>query len=282
MYTNEGLVVFAKRALAEKWGYVWGTFGKVLTPDEFAAKVRQYPQGVGNYFDFIKNNWVGRRTVDCVGLIKAYYWDTGVNYAGASDASADSMLDIATIKGSIATMPDIPGLCVCKPGHIGVYIGEGKVIEAHGTVFGVIETPLKGGTPWTNWCKCPYINYTSTTPSKPSTSPKGSAESPSALLQRALNAGGFKNNDGHSLIIDGDLGINSMEALSRVALGPGSVNPVIGWFQTMVHIGIDNNYANPNTPPHYRETYDAVGRQQMNKHLNNDYVIGKNTLLSCL
>lgn len=43
-------------------------------------------------------------------------------------------------------------------GHIGIYIGDGKVIQAANTKAGVILTSL-GDTAWTHWLKVPYINY---------------------------------------------------------------------------------------------------------------------------
>jgi len=155
---NEGLVLYAKKALEEKWGYVWGTFGRVLTSDLLSQKVSQYPNGVGGYYDFIKAHWLGKKSVDCVGLIKGYYWGAG-NYVASTDVNADMMYRRASEKGTISNMPDIEGLCVHKDGHIGVYIGNGQVIEAHGTKYGVILTPLHGGTDWTHWLKCPYIDY---------------------------------------------------------------------------------------------------------------------------
>lgn len=177
MLTNLDLVAHARKALAECWGYVWGTFGQLLTPELLAAKCRQYPEGVGNYYDFIKSHWVGRKTADCVGLIKACYWgETGsIKYNASTDVSADGMYERAKEKGLISGMPDIPGICVWKKGHIGIYVGDGYVIEAHGTKYGVIKTKLKGGTPWTHWLKCPYINYTSSPASEPSTTPEAYA-----------------------------------------------------------------------------------------------------------
>ena len=72
MKTNLGLVEYAKKAHQEGWGYVWGTFGQVLTPAIFNQKLKQYPSGVGNYRTFIQNNWLNKKTADCVGLIKSY------------------------------------------------------------------------------------------------------------------------------------------------------------------------------------------------------------------
>ena len=193
---NLNLVDFAKRARDEKWGYVWGTFGQVLTPELFTQKLRDYTQGVGNYFDFIKTHWVGKKTTDCVGLIKGAYWSaTGpIIYNGATDVTADGMYDNAHEKGPIATMPDIPGICVGLPGHIGVYIGGGLVVEAHGTEYGVIQTPLHGGTPWTKWCKCPYIDYVTQTVVKPAPAPIAPAtyvDGSIKQLQHYLNISGI-------------------------------------------------------------------------------------------
>ena len=81
-------------------------------------------------------------------MIKAYIWqgdDGVVRYppAGAirvaQDKSADGMYNLATVKGKIGTMPDIPGLAVRYQNHVGVYIGNGEVIEARGVDYGVGE-----------------------------------------------------------------------------------------------------------------------------------------------
>jgi hypothetical protein len=163
MLTNKGLVEYVKIARVERWGYVWGTFGLLLTDLLFSHKLEQYPDGVGKYKEFISKTWLGRKTTDCVGLIKGYYWtiDGVIKYNLKTDVSANRMYTIAKEKGTISTMPDMPGICVWKDGHIGVYIGDGQVIEAHGTKYGVIQTPLKGAgaTAWTHWLKCPYIVY---------------------------------------------------------------------------------------------------------------------------
>lgn len=41
---------------------------------------------------------------------------------------------------------------------IGVYIGNGEVIEAQGTAYGVVKTELNGRG-WTKWLKIPNIKY---------------------------------------------------------------------------------------------------------------------------
>lgn len=162
--TAEGLAAYATHAYESGWGYVWGTFGNVLTPEAFASKLAQYPDGVGNYEDFVRENWIGRRTADCVGLIKSYGWydpeTQTIQYGshGMPDLGANQMYYTATESGTIDTIPEIPGLAVWHDGHIGVYIGDGEVIEAMGTKYGVVKTQL-AGRGWTHWLKIAYINY---------------------------------------------------------------------------------------------------------------------------
>lgn len=161
---NFDLVEWAKQAESHGWGYVWGTYCDVLTRSYYKAKAEQYPEEVGGYAEFIESHWIGGRTADCVGLIKGYGWlnpDTHqVEYGtnGMPDIGADTMYANATEKGTIDTIPEIPGLAVWHEGHIGIYIGGGEVIEAMGTQYGVVKTQLSGSR-WTHWLKIPYITY---------------------------------------------------------------------------------------------------------------------------
>jgi len=161
---NLDLVQWAIEAEKAGWGYVYGTYGDVFDQTMFDYKLNQYPDEVGSHEEFIRQNWLGGRTADCVGLIKGYGWlDAGtqtINYGtnGMPDIGADTMYENAAEKGTIDTIPEIPGLAVWHEGHIGIYIGNGKVIQAANTNAGVILTNL-GGTAWTHWLKIPYISY---------------------------------------------------------------------------------------------------------------------------
>lgn len=161
--TNLGLVDHCKKALNEHWGYVYGSWGQILSEALLQSKLKQYPDNVKQYESFIRNNWIGKRTVDCVGLIKSYLWwtESGPVYNPKTDVSANGMFNAAKEKGPLNTIPEIPGICVRKDGHIGVYIGNGQVIESKGTKYGVVQTPLKGvgANSWTHWLKCPFIEY---------------------------------------------------------------------------------------------------------------------------
>lgn len=161
---NVDLAEWAKQAYAKKWGYVYGTYGEVLTESILTTKISQFPEQVGDNEEFIRRHWLGGRTADCIGLIKGYAWfncDTGqIEYRsnGVRDTGSDPMLDMATEKGTIDTMPDIPGIAVWMDGHIGIYVGDGQTIHAANTELGVIMTPL-AQSGWTHWLKIPYITY---------------------------------------------------------------------------------------------------------------------------
>ena len=161
---NLDLVKWAQMAYDNKWGYVWGSHGNVLTANELKRLEKTFGSHITDKEEYIKSHWLGRRTSDCVGLIKGYGWydETSgtIKYGtnGMKDVTADGMFNAAVEKGPISTMPDIPGIAVWHQGHIGVYIGNGYVIHAANTYDGVIKTPITSSG-WTHWLKVPYINY---------------------------------------------------------------------------------------------------------------------------
>ena len=161
---SHDLVAWAWEAYNDGWGYVWGSYGKILTQAYFDDLCDQYPDHVDIYHDYIQEHWVGRRCADCAGLIKGYLWynpdsqEIVYGYGGAADYGANSMYNNATESGPIDEIPEIPGLGVWHDGHVGIYIGNGYVIQAMGTHYGVVKTQLAGSS-FTNWFKIPGIIY---------------------------------------------------------------------------------------------------------------------------
>ena len=164
---NVDLAAYAMQAWENNWGYCWGTYGNILTDALFNYKLQQYPEGVGKYEDFIRANWLGRRTADCIGLIKGYGWldaaSGSINYGtnGMPDVGADQMYanaQKAGMAGTMDTMPELVGIALWKQGHIGVYVGNGYAVEAMGTKYGVVRTEV-AGRGWQGWCRIPYIEY---------------------------------------------------------------------------------------------------------------------------
>jgi hypothetical protein len=158
--TNLELVNFVTKAKNEKWGYVWGAQNEFYS--EALAKQWGNAKRSGKSYDYYVNDckhWFGHFVADCSGLIVSAFRSKLPNYG---DRAAVNFKSQFVESGKIDTIPDIPGLAVWRSGHIGTYIGNGKVIEAAGYRVGVIETPI--ATPynknWTYWGKlkdCEYI-----------------------------------------------------------------------------------------------------------------------------
>ena len=158
---NKEFVEFCKSKIGTP--YVMGTSGKVFTESMYNDLVKRNP---ANWFTSARlpqvRKWIGKRTADCHGLIEWFIREaTGKAY----DVTADSAYNSATEKGAISTIPEIIGLCVRYSGHVGVYIGNGKVVEARGFDYGTCITDLKK-RPWTHWYKHSKIDYSNAVPNK--------------------------------------------------------------------------------------------------------------------
>lgn len=172
-YTNKGLVEYSKKCLAlgNESIYLYGSYGNTLTEAFINQKVKQYAYNVSRqtiYKNCLKSSGT-EYAFDCVGLIKSYLWGGygNVKYNSKQDKSANGMYNAATVKGKMSTMPETEGLLVHMSGHIGVYIGNGYVIECTPSKTfakqdhkggGICKTKLTDRK-WTGWCECPYITY---------------------------------------------------------------------------------------------------------------------------
>ena len=200
--TNTGLVSYALAQLGKPYWY--GCFGQKGTAALLTAKARQYPTMYTTSRVYNCRKQYGVKVHDCVGLIKGYLWcdsntDDTPKYVAAQDKSAGGMYNACKIRGYMNTMPDIPGILVFLPGHVGVYIGGGYVVEASGFSKGVIKTKL-AGRGWERWGKCPYITYTgaetpTTGENKPETTVKSSFKVGDTVKVKA----GAKSYEGKSL-----------------------------------------------------------------------------------
>lgn len=173
MKTNTGLVEWVIKSYKRgDWYLNGGYFDRVVTTAYVMEKARQYPKRYTSSYIAKSMQAVGKIAGDCICLIKAYIWmdDQGnIIYPKdkatqtATDLGVDVAFSEATVKGNIKTIPEIPGVCVRFTGHVGVYIGNGEVIEARGVDYGVVKTRLKNrglfANQWTDWYYYPGISY---------------------------------------------------------------------------------------------------------------------------
>ncbi|MCQ2270983.1 MAG: LysM peptidoglycan-binding domain-containing protein [Bacteroidales bacterium] len=159
--TNIELVDYAKGQIGRP--YWFGTFGQKASTSLLTSKRKQYP----SYYtadDFAAQAKAGKKVHDCGGLIKGALMTPNADpnaiakYNSKYDVDSDTMLKQCPESGSIGSIPEIAGVLVFKKGHVGVYEGNGKVIEAKGHKWGVIRSNIKD-TPWTHWGKHKDVEY---------------------------------------------------------------------------------------------------------------------------
>lgn len=185
MKVNEFLERLKSVASKHKTVYMWGSFGQPLKEGFIQQKAKQYQSYyTGGRQSFLRSLLgKGYFAFDCVGLIKGILWGWtadaskprgGAGYAinGVPDIDANRLIrmckDVSTDFSTI-----IPGEVVWLTGHVGIYIGDGLVIEATpGWTNGVQITncanirSVPGGKNrrWTSHGKLPWVDYTKEEP----------------------------------------------------------------------------------------------------------------------
>lgn len=168
--------------------YLYGGIGGLLSDSVIEEKVRQYPDlntpdRVAKFMT-LKGKAFG---FDCVNVLKAIGWGWngskterygGVKYAsnGVQDVSADGL--IAQCKNVSIHFTDIKiGSLMWLPGHVGVYVGNGRVIECtpiwkdgvqYTDCYNVLGQTANNGRYWKRHGLIPWIDYSDAAePKKP-------------------------------------------------------------------------------------------------------------------
>lgn len=181
---NLDIVTWCQWAVDNGHGYVYGAFGQLCTEEYLDQQAARYPgeDEAGGAMRLAGEQWIGKNVYDCIGIIKAYMWfdpeKEYISYASNDfpDCGANSIWDEVKVgeSGIIGTIPETPGVAVWMNGHIGIYIGDGEVIEAQGTETGVVKTKLEDGS-WTHWLYIPHLEYIEP-PTEPTTMPPTESE----------------------------------------------------------------------------------------------------------
>ena len=166
------LIQHAMRYYDERWGYILNTSGQIWTQaaQDKRAKTDEQVRLYGQ-------QWVGKHVIDCSGV-----WAKAMNECGSyMYHGSNTMWDkYCTDKGTLKSGGRSDGLQL-KPGsaiytgtkdgdhnHVGMYIGDGTVLEAGGVQKGVCLTPITASK-WKCWGEMKRVDYSGETPepSKP-------------------------------------------------------------------------------------------------------------------
>jgi len=146
--TAKGLVEFCTGKVGTP--YVYGAKGEVLTQSRINQLARENPNMYTDAYIAKAKKFIGRACTDCSGLIS---WYTGI-IRGSSN-----FCDTAVENHPVSALNEsMTGWALWKPGHIGVYIGGGVVIEAKGINYGTIKSRVTD-TPWHAALKLKDIDY---------------------------------------------------------------------------------------------------------------------------
>ena len=153
------LIIKFQYAYDNKWGYIINTAGILWTQAKQNATTSATAKEYGQ-------QWVGHYVTDCSGLFTwAFAQLGGYMYHGSNTmwnkyCTAQGVL---TTSGRTDGKELKPGTAVftgnaSNKGHVGLYIGNNKVIEASGTIAGVISTTITGGK-WKYWGELKGVDY---------------------------------------------------------------------------------------------------------------------------
>ncbi len=216
--TPEQLLGYFEKACEEKWGYVWGLNGRLYTKelaDSYRARRRSTSKwrDPDTYWTRDCARWFDTMAADCSGGIVGAFRKHGTY----RDRTANTFFRECTKTGRIEDLPEVPGLCVWRKGHIGVYAGDGVIMEFRGTEYGCVKTRVKSRN-FTHYGYLKDIDYNSASSAVSSplpteerivglTSPLTRGDDIRAL-QELLNSWGYKSGKA-----DGVFGKNSEAAL---------------------------------------------------------------------
>lgn len=106
--------------------------------------------------------------------LNAYYSGWSYVYGGASPGAVDcsgliysycggervAMIETATEQGSVSSgIPNIHGLGLWRPGHVGVYVGNNMEVDARGDAYDMCYESIGGYNNWTYWFKLAAVTY---------------------------------------------------------------------------------------------------------------------------
>lgn len=195
MITDNDIVNLAYIPYRESAGYIWGSYGQLWTEARQRAlnKTTDEDHKISRQYG---SKWIGKRVWDCSGL---WYWMMySINGIKFSHGSNTIWNEYCSRKGKLVRGDRSDGeylkpgsaVFMCRDGkryHIGVYVGDGVVIEAKGTQSGVVMSSV---AQWDEWGEIRNVEYTGVI-ELASTLRQGCMGSAVTALQNNLNQLGY-------------------------------------------------------------------------------------------
>ena len=167
MIKPSDLIALFQYALDNHFGYIWGAYGQLWTAAKQKAATREMTVKYGS-------RWIGHRVVDCSGL---FYWAFKQLGSYIFHGSHTQYVSYTSARGDLKNGKRTDGQLL-KPGtavfkkkiatsgqksfngynyhHVGLYIGNGTVIEAKGTINGVVTSKVES---WHAWGELKGVDY---------------------------------------------------------------------------------------------------------------------------
>ena len=230
MITSKALIEKFQYALENAWGYIWGAYGQLWTSEKQASATDEKARLYGA-------KWIGHHVADCSGL---GYWAFselgGFIVHGSNTIWNEYTTDHCELENGQRTdgKPLFPGdpvfLKKIENGkinrhHIGYYVGGNTVIEAKGTQWGVVTSPLSRWHETARWYNVLYDNGAYF--GKPLTLKRGMRGEQVRLLQETLNE--LPAGAGMDLKVDGVFGAETEKAVRQFQADHGlTVDGIVG------------------------------------------------------
>ena len=235
MIQASALISKFQKALADKWGYIWGTSGEIWTQARQTAleKTTDEDRAQGRKYG---SKWIGHKVADCSGLFSwAFKMLGGYMYHGSDTMYRKYCTNKGELKNGKRTDNGAlkPGTAVFvwngkKYSHVGLFVGDGTVIEAMSTVNGVTTSRVTAGK-WTHWGELTGVDYGSAPAPSDDQLPtlrKGDKGQYVTLLQTKLKNKGY---DLGKCGVDGDFGSATQAAVKTFQKDNGlTVDGVVG------------------------------------------------------
>ena len=254
MIKAQEIVDWFKYALENHWGYCFGAHGDVWTASDQKLKVNYMIKNFGEDWkknaDAKKNNyyltamygakWIGHNVSDCSGMFVWVYKKYGLAIQHSSSGIYKSYCKekgklTADLKKTL-----LPGTAVftgdtaTNHPHIGLYVGNGKCIEAAGVESGVITSNITAGK-WKWYGLLKSVEYPASEAQEQPSDPVDDKESyPSLPTLKRGSKGEYVTllqtklvNKGYSVGsygIDGDFGSGTLKAVQQFQRDNG-LNP---------------------------------------------------------